>query len=190
LGLKKEVVASYHLGVNGARSAVPTPRTPREHVERRQPFRGLREAKTFNSGSFLDNGRYRLKIQKCIYKKLNAGGNAFIVEATVLESTNEKHPVGAQRSWFQKENESFQSAVKLFCYAATGFDEKNAVHEKRIKTEVEPNCETIMLKAITEDLLKGREVFVDVTSKPKKKTEGDFSLHTFSPAQPPMGDKA
>lgn len=152
------------------------------------PFEGMRNAETSQSGTWFATGRYKVKIAKLIWKKLNAGGEALIVETTVLESSNDKTPVGASRTWLQKNNKSFKAAAKLFCFAACGYDIRNEEHDKIIKAQIEPNCETIMLKALNEGLLTGREVYVEVTEKPKQSNPGEmFSLHTFSPAQPPIG---
>lgn len=148
------------------------------------PFAGMREAQTNSNGSYLTPGRFKLRIGKVIWKKLFKGGEALIVETTVLESSDPVIPVGSARTWLQKSNESFKASAKLFCYAACGYDVKNEKHEAVIKASIEPHCETIMLKALNEGFLIGREVFVDVTSKEKKQTEGTFNLHTFSPAQP------
>lgn len=148
------------------------------------PFAGVNSAPTTTQGSYLEPGRYKLKIGKCIYKKLFKGGDAFIVETTVVESSNPAIPVGGARTWLQKNNESFKASVKLFCYAACGFDVRDEKQEKAIK-DLEQHTETILMKAITDNALAGREVYVDVTAKDKKQSEGTFNLHTFSPAQPP-----
>jgi hypothetical protein len=155
------------------------------------PFAGMREAKTFGSGNYLEPGNYKLEIVRMLWQKLNAGGEALIVEFKILESNNEKHKVGGEASWFQKANESFLSESKLFLYAATGHDVKNDAHQKRIKEQIEPACEGIMLHALQSNAFKGRQVFVKVFHKPKKKKADEiFSKHVFAPAQPPMGQAA
>ncbi len=147
------------------------------------PFAGVRGAEIFSSGQYLEEGRYKFKIGDLIWKKLEAGGNALIVEGEILESTNVKHPVGAKRTWFQKENKSFKSEAKAFCYAACGYDHRNPEHAKPIAEKVEPNCETILFKALTEGVLRGRLVYVDVTNKAQANDPTkNFSKHTFSPA--------
>jgi leucyl-tRNA synthetase len=110
------------------------------------------------------------------------------VETNAVESSDPATVPGAERTWIQgtKNKSVYLSAVKAFCAAALGLDLKNADHQRVFTTKVEPLCEAIMLKAITENAFKDRLVNVDVTKKEKRTKAGEFyNLHIFSPAEPP-----
>lgn len=90
-------------------------------------------------GTPLTEGEYLVQIEDVIHKKTQKKGEAFIVEYTVVESSEpEKHPIGVKRSWYQ----SMQNGpvalgeITKFMYAALGYDAKR--DETRIKTEVTP----------------------------------------------------
>lgn len=53
-------------------------------------FRGLREAKTFERGTFLKEGIYEVRVKRAIFKKTRAKGDAFILEVTVEKSAYEE----------------------------------------------------------------------------------------------------
>ncbi len=155
------------------------------------PFAGMREAKVFTSGNYFPPGKYKAQISKMVWQQLFKGGEALIVELKVLESSNEKVPVGSDKTWLQKKNESFLAEAKCFLYAALGFDQKNDAHAAVIKKDIEPACEAIMLEGLTKNLFKGREIHIEVYEKPKKaKPDEVFNKHVFAPAQPPMGAAA
>ena len=152
------------------------------------PFAGVGSAKVFGSGQYLEPGEYEFEIEKMIFQKVNAGGNALIVEGKLTESNNEKHPVGASRTWYQAQNESFESECKSFCMAAVGYDHGDASQADAIRTKLSPEViETILLKGVTEARLKGRKVKIKVYAKEKKKKKGEFfNKHVFKPGQPPL----
>lgn len=145
---------------------------------------GLKDAKTFGQGTFLDPGLYGLEITTCLLKPLRTGGHAFIMETKVLESSNPKHPVGSKASWFQgfKEREVAFGSIKLAFYAVLGLD---AVKDKeKIEKDVDPVIETMFAKVVTENIFAGKKVSCQVSMKKTKKGL-DFSLHTFSPYATP-----
>lgn len=153
------------------------------------PFAGMRGAATSQQGSFLSPGRYKLKINKYVYRPTQNSGDVFLIECTVLESTNPATPVGAERTWMQgtKNKQVYLSAVKSFAAAMVGLDLKNEIHARAFAEKVEPTIEETMLTAITTATFNGREVIVDVTNKEKKTKPGEFfDLHVFSPGQAPM----
>ncbi len=161
---------------------------PKQAHMNANPFAGLNSAKTSQSGVYLSDGRYKLKISKCVYFKTEAGPYAFIAELLVTESSDpDKHPVGAARTWYQSDNKSFKPELKAFYYAATGYNERDPAQEKFIRENIEQRSEAVMQKAVTHQVLGGREITVDVNTKPQK---GDptksFTKHVFTPASPPI----
>lgn len=150
------------------------------------PFAGMRTAQTSFQGQYFSPGRYRVRIDKCVYRSTQNSGDVFLIETTVLETNNDKdHPVGAQRTWMQgtKNKNVYMAAVKMFCIAACGLDIKSEADAEKVKV-CEERCEEIMLGAITRGALNGREVWIDVVPKEKKNTPGEtFNLHVFSPVK-------
>ena len=49
-------------------------------------FAGLKDAKTFERGTYMKPGQYEVRIKRAIFKKTRAKGDAFILEFTVEKS--------------------------------------------------------------------------------------------------------
>jgi hypothetical protein len=159
------------------------------------PFAGTGGAQIFERGVFLSPGSFKLRIDKCIYKQLNAGGAAFICEMTVLEGKNDvghegKDPVGSKRSWFQDlQVQSAKSALKEWAYAACGYDFKNEADRALAIANIDPKCDAILLAACTNGALNTRTIGVETFMKPTKKALKDangvpipnFTNHTWRP---------
>lgn len=141
-------------------------------------FAGLPTAKVFGKGNYLSfPGEYAIKIENLIYRDIEAGGSALIVEFEVVESNNPKDPVGARRSWFQGKNPSFAGAVLEFLYAVVGVDWKN---DEATAEEIKKQAPGLMSEGL-EGGFKGQ--FVRVTTFPKKTKvkKSDFTVHVWTP---------
>lgn len=146
------------------------------------PFLGMNDATTSQSGSYLKDGIYRLQVEKLIFKNIEAGGAAFIAEHRVLESSNADVAQGSSRSWFQKQNKSFKGEVKAYFFALCGYSEKVAADEKVIRESLDKLSEALMLKAITHGIFNGRVVGCEVNTKQQKTDPTKtFSKHTWGP---------
>ena len=143
-------------------------------------FAGLRDAKTYEQGSYLSEGRYTLKICKSLVKDTRKSGSAFIVEAEILASTNPACPVGSKGTWFQglKDKDVAFGAIKQFLYAVVGLDPSNDADKKTIKDEIDPNIEDLMDEAVTTNSLAGETVNVEVKNKLTKAGK-NFSQHNW-----------
>lgn len=154
------------------------------------PFAGMRQAQTSQQGNYFSPGTYKVRVNKCVYRSTQNSGDVFLIETTILESSDPtSQPVGADRTWMQstKNKQVYLAAVKALCAALVGLDLKNDAHAALFREKVEPKCEEIMTAAIVQGLLNGREITVDVSKKEKKNTPGEFfNLHTFKPAQAPL----
>lgn len=53
-------------------------------------FAGLRDAKTFDRGTFLKEGMYEVRVKRAIFKKTRSKGDAFILEFAVEKSDYEQ----------------------------------------------------------------------------------------------------
>lgn len=146
------------------------------------PFSGLKTAKMFDNGEYLEPGEYEAQLTDVLWKKVEEGYNALIVEFTLLSSTNEKHPAGKKRSWFQKENKSFTSAALEFVVAACGYDRKDPKDKEIIDAKIQPVADDILLKAVTSGVLRGRKVRIVVTHKLTKENKKDFHRYAWAPA--------
>jgi hypothetical protein len=153
------------------------------------PFAGLNETKTNGGGGvYLTDGRYKLKVNKHLFIDTDNGTRAFIAECVVTETSDaQSHPVGANRSWFQSANKSFKAALKAYCYAACGYDEKDPKHTEALR-QLDSRSEAIMLQAIgPKQILSSRELYVDVITKPQKNDKSKtFTHYNFSPASAPI----
>lgn len=143
-------------------------------------FSGLSSAKTFERGQYLDPGDYTLEIEKCFVKSTRSKGDAFIVEFKVLASTNEKHPVGASRNWYQgmRDKDIAFGAIKEFLAAVFKVDLKNEAQRKQLEAEIEKTAQA----AVTENALKGVKVAVSCFVKKTKEKGEDFTVHSWKPA--------
>ena len=150
------------------------------------PFAGLKTAKVSGSGSYLSKDFDGvLQIDKVEYnERLNDGGAALIVEMTVLESNNSTDangkltdPVGAKRSWFQKENTSFPGAVLEWLYACLKCDFKQ--DEAKAET-IRNNAETLMEGAL-KGKFDGYKIRCRTTYKQTKVKKMDFTRHVWGP---------
>lgn len=88
----------------------------------------------------LTEGEYLVRVEDVIHTTTENKGDAFIVEYTVLETSDPaKHPIGVKRSWYQPmlhKKIAMEEIVK-FMYAALGYDAKRDA--ERIAKEVTPN---------------------------------------------------
>ena len=145
-------------------------------------FDGLKDAKTYEKGSYLSAGAYTLQIEKTIVKDTRKSGTGFIVEFKVIKSTCKDHPVDTKATWFQgmKDKDVAFGAIKGFMLAVSGLDETR--DKETIKNDFDPNIESLMDDAITKNALKGSVVDVQVVLKKTQKGL-DFSVHNWLPHQ-------
>lgn len=155
----------------------------------------MKTPKVFQTGSYLRGDyEFKLEIKEAIYKDLEGGGEALIVEFKVIESTDPEVPVGAERSWFQMQNQSFAASALEFLVAACGFNPKDQSHVDKIAEGSEALMEILLPP---HNKFKGREVFVKTTDKVKKEFKAIpeeqrtqkmyFTNHAWSPASAPLG---
>lgn len=143
-------------------------------------FKGLAAAKTFESGTYLTEGDYRVEVQKVFVKATRKDGDAFIVEYKVTETSNpEKHPIGATRSWYQsmKDKDIAFSAMKGFFAAMLKLD----THNEKEMAQLDAQIEDVAEKAVSENALKDQSVNVKCWNKVTKEKKKDFTVHQFSP---------
>ena len=159
-------------------------------------FRGLREAKTFERGTFLKEGIYEVRVKRAIFKKTRAKGDAFILEVTVeksayeeakrkaiaalgstpyslqeLEKTLPNQP-GTSASWYQglSDPDIGFGALKSFAASILG--------QKPEDPEFVEAVEGFMNAVVADGAINGALLPVEVVMV-KTKKDSDFSLHKW-----------
>ena len=159
-------------------------------------FSGLRDAKTFDRGTFLKAGQYEVRVKRAIFKKTRTKGDAFILEFVVEKSEyeNEKrkaiaafgsnpfslaelektlpNQMGSTASWYQslQDLDIGMGALKSFAASILG--------QKADDPEFVDAVEGFMNSVVNEGAINGMLIPVEVvTIKTKKDT--DFSLHKW-----------
>lgn len=159
-------------------------------------FRGLREAKVFERGSFLKEGLYEVRVKRAIYKKTRAKGDAFILEFGVEKSNYEEkkksaiaafgttpyslaelekllpNQPGTTASWFQsmQDPEIGFGALKDFAASILG--------QKPDDPEFVDAVEGFMNSVVSDGVINGMLIPVETYMK-KTKKEGDFTVHKW-----------
>ncbi len=108
----------------------------------------------------LTTGEYALKIEDVTYLKTKRAGDAFIVEYTVLESSDPAaHPVGCRRSWYQPMADQVvaTSQVAKFLWGVYGYDPKR--DKERAEKELTPVIRARSNQACTPDPTTGLKLF-------------------------------
>ena len=161
-------------------------------------FAGLRDAKTFDRGTYLKAGTYEVRIKRALFKKTRANGDAFIVEFVVEKSEYEArkkaaiaafgaqpfdmaalektlpNQQGSTATWYQslKDIDIGFGALKSFAASILG--------QKPEDPEFIDAVEGFMNSVVNEGVINGFLIPVEViTVKTKKDT--DFSLHKWGP---------
>ncbi len=149
---------------------------------------GLKEAQTFDRGTFLQEGSYTLKIEKVLSKDTVKSGNAFIVEFTVVASNKQEHPIGQRVTWFQKTQNKMVAfgAIKEWVAAVMGYDLKTPASKMKFDAECVPQIEAIVTAAEATGYLNGQIVKCQVDKvmtqpTPQSPQGNPFSRHTWIP---------
>lgn len=147
---------------------------------------GLKDAQTFDRGTYLNPGDYTLKIVNCLTKQTQKSGEGFIVEFEVLETSDPvHHAVGSKATWFQglKNVQVSLGAIKEFLAAVFGYPLNQAPYKARFEAEMGPQLEAIAAAASDgRNYLAGQIVKVK-TEQVKTQKQTDFTRHTWSPYQ-------
>ena len=161
-------------------------------------FAGLKDAKTFERGTYMKPGQYEVRIKRALFKKTRANGDAFIMEFVVEKSGYEEakkkaiaafgaqpfdmaalektlpNQQGSTATWYQslKDIDIGFGALKSFAASILG--------QKPEDPEFIDAVEGFMNSVVNEGVIDGFLIPVEViTVKTKKDT--DFSLHKWGP---------
>lgn len=159
-------------------------------------FAGLRDAKTFERGTFLKAGQYEVRIKRALYKKTRAKGDAFILEFRIEKSNYEDakkkalsslgntsydlklleetlpNQVGSSASWFQslQDIDIGFGALKSFAASILG--------QKPDDPEFIDAVEGFMNSVVNEGVIDGMLIPVEAIMV-KTKENKDFTLHKW-----------
>lgn len=98
------------------------------------------------------DGKYRVKILKCIWVSPRKGPDLFISEFEILQSNNPKAPVGSRFAFKQNmELDAANTRIVEFLFAAVGLDRRNPEHLVEIKKFDEDGKIPDMLAETLED---------------------------------------
>lgn len=149
-------------------------------------WKKLKDAKVFGKGNYLEPGNYKLRVLKMFTKETRSNGDALIVDLEVLESDNDKIPVGQKRNWYQglRDQDIAFPAIKEFLIALFDVDESD---EKELG-EFEESLGDLMeecsdekweKKKDEEHPLNGKTIAVECFMK-RTKGDKDFTVHKWS----------
>jgi len=159
-------------------------------------FRGLREAKTFERGTFLKEGIYEVRVQRAIFKKTRVKGDAYIMELKVEKSSYEEakrkaiaafgtapfslqelektlpNQPGSSASWYQslQDPDIGFGALKAFAASILGQKPEDPAFVEEV--------EDFMNSVVTDGAINGMLIPVEVVLI-KTKKDADFSLHKW-----------
>jgi len=159
-------------------------------------FAGLRDAKTFDRGTFLKAGIYEVRVKRAIFKKTRAKGDAFILEFTIERSEYERkkkemiaslgsqqyslaelekllpNQTGSTASWYQ----SLQD-VDIGFGALKGFA-ASILNQKPDDPEFIEAVEGFMNSIVADGAINGMLLPVEAVQV-KTKKDTDFTLHKW-----------
>ena len=148
-------------------------------------FSSVKTVPLTRGGTYLEEGRYRVQIDSCKMIR-GRGGDAFVCEFSVLESSNPKsHPVGSKASWYcglTKVPEAALRDIVLFAAALFGIDTDD---KEKIREEI---TEEVLEWLVMDSNPIGKQevrMTVGVKKKPTKDGRGVFSVHTWETAENP-----
>ena len=159
-------------------------------------FSGLRDAKTFDRGTYLKPGQYQVRVKKALFKKTRAKGDAFILEF-LIEKSNYEHakkaaiaafgpqpfdmvelektlpnPAGTTGTWYQSLSDVDIGYGALKSFAA------NILGQKPEDPEFIEAVEGFLTSVVNEGAINGMLIPVEAIQV-KTKKETDFTLHKW-----------
>lgn len=159
-------------------------------------FSGLRNAKTFERGVWLQEGLYQVRINRAVFKKTRAKGDAFILEFKIERSNYEEakqralkglegqkfdlqelekilpNAPGSSASWYQSLQDPDIGFGALKGFAASILDQKPE------DPEFLDAVEGFMDSVVNEGAINGMLIPVETVIVQTKKNE-DFTLHKW-----------
>lgn len=153
-------------------------------------WKNLKNANIFGKGNYLPPGNYKLKLLKMFSKGTRNKGEALIVDFEVVESDNDKVPVGQKRNWYQglQDQDVAFPAIKEFLLSLLAIDQDDEEEMGRFEDKIEALMEECgdekwEKKDESQHPLNGRTIAVECFMK-KTQKGSDFTVHKWSAWDP------
>ncbi len=144
-------------------------------------FAGIDEAQVGSGGVYFQPGKYVVELLKVFVMRGRNNVDFFIAECRVVESDNEKHPVGHKASWVVKlGQEMAMPNIKGFIAAANEIDPHD---DETVNAEVK--AEVVEYAVSDDNPLAGIHVGLQTTIIITKKEKKEFTKHEWSPVDQP-----
>jgi hypothetical protein len=168
-------------------------------------FKGMRDAKVFGKGTYLNPGRYQVRVKRALYNETREQGDSYILEFVVEQSSRptsipdrmlnetaleyedriKKLPneVGSTVSWFQggKDKNVQWGTLKDFAASILGckVDDPNFV--SKVEDFMESTVEVTDKETgkVSGNCLAGKLIPVEVVNIITKKNKKDFGRHNW-----------
>ncbi|KKN75949.1 hypothetical protein LCGC14_0375060 [marine sediment metagenome] len=149
-------------------------------------FTGIDEAQVGSSGVYFQPGIYVVELLKVFALRGRNEVDFFIAECQVVESDNEKHPVGHKASWCVKLSQDMAMPnIKGFIAAVNGIDPHD---DETVNAEVTSD---VVEYAVSDDNpLAGVHVGLQTTMITTRKEKKPFTKHEWSPVDQPEAEEA
>ena len=149
-------------------------------------FNGIGEATIGQGGTYFLDGHYSVELMRVFMLKTRDRKDLFIAECKILESDNEKRPVGSKASWCV--NMGLDAAlgnVKEFLAACYGADPRSPEQVKQAFTDQQGRDTTVATAEYSvsdANPMAGVKVRLEAFTKEKKTKKGEyFTVHVWSP---------
>ena len=150
-------------------------------------FDNLKDADISSGSKYLLEGDYVLKALSASELKTNKDGKKkvfYVVKFQVIESNNDKIPVGDERSWFcDMGQESSDSNVNGFLVALLGYNYTNPQHKAEVDAKIKPQLPAFGEATLKKEggLFEKKNMIKCTVVNTKTRAGGNFSRHNFYP---------
>jgi hypothetical protein len=150
---------------------------------RNKTLAGAARANLNTGGIYFEEGTYLVEVQAVKMQEVR-NGEAFIVETTILESTNPTRTPGMNVSWYVgfKVPEASERDIYLFFAACFG----HAGDNEWIRTNLTPEVLDLLTSKSNPVGERKLRMPLVVTQRPNKTNSGQFSVHRWGNAQQPL----
>ena len=147
------------------------------------------KAKIFDKGSYLEPGRYTLKVLKAFTVETRDKGPALIVDFEVLESSNEDIQVGSVKNWYQSLSDKdiafseIKKFMKHLMHVSEADEDRWAEFEEQLPAIMEDVSQEKWRQQDAEDHPLNGEVIAVRCFHKKTRKDNDFTVHDWEYAE-------
>lgn len=143
-------------------------------------YKKIANAETSGDGIYLLDGAYRIRVELVKFFETRKHKTMFLVEMTILQSTNEARPAGMEVSWMCNltDHDAAFGNVKQFLGACFGVDPND---KEALDAQITPTV--ISQSTAVSNPLGGTILPVECETRNNKTNEGKHTRHRWSIAQ-------